>query len=37
MQTGAYARSNSDIIMFDVDVTTCVALLLTNILLVKPF
>ena len=30
-----YARSNSDIIMFDVDVTTCVALFLTNILNLK--
>ena len=32
-----YARSNSDVIMFDVDVTTCVALFLTNILHLKPF
>ena len=32
-----YARSNSDVTMFDVDVTTCVALFLTNILHLKPF
>ena len=32
-----YARSNSDVIMFDVDVTTCVALFLTNIIRLKPF
>ena len=35
MQTGPnwrYARPNSDVIMFDVDVSTCVALFLTNIL-----
>ena len=32
-----YARSNSDVIMFDVDVTTCVALFLTNILHLKPY
>ena len=32
-----YASSNCDAIMFDVDVTTCVALFLTNILHLKPF
>ena len=37
MQTGAMPGQNSDVIMFDVNVTTCVALFLTNILLVKPF
>ena len=34
VQTGA---TNSDVIMFDVDVTTCVALFLTNILHLKPY
>ena len=32
-----YTRSNRDVIMFDVDVTTCVALFLTNILHLKPY
>ena len=27
-----YARPNSNVIMFEVDVTTCIALFLTNIL-----
>ena len=33
----SYGRPHSDIIMFDVDVTRCVALFLTNILHLKPF
>ena len=32
-----YIRPNSDVIMFDVDVKTCVALFLTNIFHLKPF
>ena len=35
LKTGAWP--NSDIIMFDVDVTTCAALFLTNTLHIKPF
>ena len=38
VQTGATpAMSNRDVIMFDVDVTTCVKLFLTNILHLKPY
>ena len=40
VQTGAtpcQTMSNRDVIMFDVDVTTCVALFLTNILHLKPY
>ena len=36
VQTGV-ARSNSTVIMFNVDVTTCVALFQTNVLHLKLF
>ena len=37
MQTGATPGQTSDVIMFDVDVTTGVALFSTNILHFKPY
>ena len=37
VQTGATPGLKSDVVIFDVDVTTCIALFLENILHLKPF